>query len=71
VTGNEGMGSYAVCVDVMVDPLGLRMVIGCRATCLLWTGRSTVRNVSVLPVSAMAKQCKMGGPKFWKTELLD
>ena len=49
-----------MCVDVIVEPLGLRMMIGCRATCLFWMGRSTVRKVSVLPVSAMAKQCEEG-----------
>ena len=58
--GSTGMGSLASCVEVMTDPLGFRMVMGFLARCLLKTGRSTVKNVSVLPVSAIATQYWMG-----------
>ena len=54
--GSCGIGSSAVWVDVIVVPLGLRIVIGFIAICLLLTGKSTVRKLSVLPVSAMAMQ---------------
>ena len=66
--GRSGIGNSAWWVDCIVDPLGLRMVIGCVATCLFMTGKSTVRKLSVLPVSAMAIQYGKGGPELISTE---
>ena len=58
-----GIGSSASCVECMSEPFGLRMVMGCMTGLLLCTGRSTVKKVFVLPVSAMAVQyCDVGGP---------
>jgi hypothetical protein len=54
--GSNGRGSLALCVEVMVDPLGLRIVIGWRASFLICTGKLTVKKLSVLPVSAIAMQ---------------
>lgn len=60
--GKVGIGNLAVCVDTIVDPLGFRMVMGFVAICLFRTGKSTVKNVSVLPVLAITVQYDKGGP---------
>ena len=62
--GSCGIGSSVVWVDIIIVPLGLQIVIKLIATCLLWTGKSTVRKLSVLPVLAMAMQKDKGGPEF-------
>jgi len=53
--GKPGLSNYASCVDCMMLPLGVCMLMGVLVGCWLMTGVLTVKKYAMHPKSAMAK----------------
>lgn len=58
--GREGISNSATWVEYMILPLGLRIARGSVATRMLITGKSTLTNVAVVPVSARSGSVPSG-----------